>query len=437
MAQRPTPRTVWYLLAPALALLAGCADPDSIGGERIPVREISSQFTEVDPGVAEPLPEAVVNDVWPLSGDGDSADGFHPAFDGSFQQVWRFSTGARANQEWPYIAEPTVSNGVLVMIDPSFTVHAVTADSLTGLWRRQIVPPGEKASDAVGGGVAIAQGRVYVATGFGEVAALDVEDGAVLWRSRTSAPVHAAPVVAEGLVATVARDDIVRVFDSETGEEVWSDRGAGAPAGFLLSAGPAASDGMLVVPFASGELAAYDLLTGVEFWRTLLAGDVRDAPVAAFADVTAGPVIAGGVVYAGTRRGEFAAIDMATGEKNWSRTIGAGTGVWVVGDSVYVVDDNATLLRLSAANGGVFWRRPLPAFENPGDAEGPIHYSSPVVAGGTVLMGSSDGLLYVVDASTGKVTKRVRIGDQLPAGAAVAGGMVYLFSSNGVLRAIR
>lgn len=430
-------RLYWCLLAPGFLVLAGCADDETIGGQRIPVREIVAQSPEIEPGDPEPLPPAETNGSWLRSGGNALGGGFHPAYEGRLDTAWRYNTGSSANREWPYISQPAVADGVIVLLDPSFQVHALSAENSSQLWQTEVVPDGESIRDAVGGGVAIDEGRVYVATGFGEVAALDLDDGSVLWRARTSAPVHSAPVISRGLVATVARDDIVRVLDAETGEELWNARGAGAPAGFLLSASPVVRGGQLVVPFASGELAAYDLVTGQETWRTLLAGDVRDAPVAAFADVTAGPVIAGDVVYAGTRRGEFAAVDLATGEKVWSRTIGAGTGIWVVGDSVYAVDDSATLLRLSAANGGEFWRRLLPAFEDPDDAEGAIHYASPAVAGGRVLVGSSDGQLYAVDAASGEIVVSVDMGDPLPAGVAVASSTVYLFSSDGVLHAIR
>lgn len=437
MAKFPGPTALPWMAALALAALAGCADDDSISGERIPVREIASQTQEIDPGPPSPLPPVVSNENWPQRDGNAAGGGFHPAHAGGFEVAWRYRTGSGANSEWPHIAPPAVADGVVVVLDPSFVVHAVGAEQGRELWRAELVPDGESASDAVGGGVAIADGNVYVATGFGEVASLGLDDGSLRWRSRTSAPVHASPLAVGARVATVARDDIVRVFDSGTGEELWSARGAGAPAVFLQSSSPAARDGIVAVPYGSGEVAAYQLENGTELWRALLAGDARDAPVAAFADVTAGPTIVGDKVFAGTRRGEFAAMDWRTGDKAWTRTIGAGTGGWVLGDSVYVVDGSASLLRLSVANGGGFWRLTLPAFEDPDDSEDPIHYASPVVAGGRVLVGASDGVLHVVDAATGAPVDRLSLGPALPAGAAVAGGTVFLFDGDGVLRALR
>ena len=45
--------------------------------------------------------------------------------------------------------------------------------------------------------------RLYVATGYAQVLALDPADGKVIWRQNVGAPVHSAPTVADGRVFVV------------------------------------------------------------------------------------------------------------------------------------------------------------------------------------------------------------------------------------------
>ncbi|MGK4422388.1 PQQ-binding-like beta-propeller repeat protein, partial [Klebsiella pneumoniae] len=54
--------------------------------------------------------------------------------------------------------------------------------------------------EAFGGGVAFADGKVFVSSGYRFVAALDAATGRTLWRTDTSSPVHGAPTVANGKV---------------------------------------------------------------------------------------------------------------------------------------------------------------------------------------------------------------------------------------------
>ncbi len=76
--------------------------------------------------------------------------------------------------------------------------------------------------------------------------------------------------------------------------------------------------------------------------------------------------------------------------------------------------------------GGVRWR-----FQT----DGPVR-SSPVVAEGTVYVGSTDGHLYAIEASTGQETWRVDVGSPVSSSPAVAGGLVLFVSADGAFHAV-
>ena len=63
-------------------------------------------------------------------------------------------------------------------------------------------------------------------------------------------------------------------------------------------------------------------------------------------------------------------------------------------------------------------------------------YSSPAVAGGVVYIGSSDGNLYAVDAATGKLRWKFDAHGQVRSSPAVVGGAVYVISLDGNLYAV-
>ena len=76
--------------------------------------------------------------------------------------------------------------------------------------------------------------------------------------------------------------------------------------------------------------------------------------------------------------------------------------------------------------GGVQWRV---------QTDGPVQ-STPVVANGTLYVGSGDGHLYALDASTGAERWRFHAGRAISSSPAVAGGLVYAGSRDGAYFAL-
>ncbi|HJT54895.1 MAG TPA: PQQ-binding-like beta-propeller repeat protein, partial [Ktedonobacteraceae bacterium] len=59
----------------------------------------------------------------------------------------------------------------------------------------------------------------------------------------------------------------------------------------------------------------------------------------------------------------------------------------------------------------------------------------PVVANGVVYVGSDDGRLYALDASTGNMLWNTMLGNAATSSVAIANGVVYIGSDDGKLYA--
>ena len=101
--------------------------------------------------------------------------------------------------------------------------------------------------------------------------------------------------------------------------------------------------------------------------------------------------------------------------------------------------DEADLVRLDAATGGVIWRVDLPYYTDSRVKKQDRIYShfGPVLAGGRLFVASSDGVLRAFDPASGRLVGQ---GD-IPGGAAsapvVAGQTLYVVSRAGQLHAFR
>ena len=122
--------------------------------------------------------------------------------------------------------------------------------------------------------------------------------------------------------------------------------------------------------------------------------------------VTGAPVVSGGTVYVQDAKSNVYAIDLATGRIRWRHGFGytnsGPNGVATAGGRVYGATD-AELFALSAASGRLLWTQRLVT------PTAPFVDVAPLVAGGTVYTSTvgvppnGKGVLYAVDAATGKV----------------------------------
>jgi outer membrane protein assembly factor BamB/predicted phosphodiesterase len=193
-------------------------------------------------------------------------------------------------------------------------------------------------------------------------------------------------------------------------------RYVGGPAGL---ASPVIADGRVFVAHgasgspANAAVAAFDLVSGAELWRTPTNAEVKGAPA-----------VADGRVIAVTSNGKVLALDAGTGELVWRRTQGdsasrhdvsapsiAGGVVYAGGGSVSGAFDFAT--------GDPLWQRNL------GSDWLATVYSAPAISGSRVAFALFSGL-HVLDRETGATLwSRALDERETTRSVAIAGDVVY------------
>jgi outer membrane protein assembly factor BamB len=430
------------ILAVALGL-GGCgvfsSEDPPLPGERTPVRLVGQDqlLAQADARAISDLGPALPLAEWPQRNAVPGRAPGHIAGPTGLALQWRTDIGAGSGSEGRITAAPVVAEGRAFVLDAASQVSAVDAGSGRVLWQRSVVQEGQSARSGFGGGLAVAEGRVIVTTGFGEVLALAVTDGTVIWRQSVGAPMRAGPAVEDGRVVVVTRDNGGFGLDAQTGEFLWSLPGTATTApGVVTAASPAMSGGLAILPFTSGEVVAVRAATGRVAWADALAGGRRGLARAAITDVTGDPVIVGAGIFTANQSGQMVAIDGRTGRRGWFRAFGSSNPAWVVGETLFVIDDQAQLRRLAIANGQTIWMTALPEYADDRRRTA-IVYGGPVVAGGQVYVTSSDDAILVFDPETGQQVQSVPLSGGSSTGPVIAGGTLYVLADNGVLHAFR
>tara|TARA_R110002051_G_scaffold14460_6_gene46861 strand:- start:26288 stop:27586 length:1299 start_codon:yes stop_codon:yes gene_type:complete len=417
------------------ALTASCGERDVIlAGERSDIREGVTPFANQVAPVNFVAPR--VNSDWTHRNGGPDHQISHPALGSSLTQILAVNIGEGDSRRARITAEPVVSGGVIYTLDARARVTA-TAISGAPIWAVDVTPGRDSASDASGGGVSVAGGRVFVTTGFGELTALDAATGREIWSQDLDAPGTSAPTILGNLVYVVARNSAAWALDVTTGRTQWQISGTPSIANFGGGAGVAVNSDIALFPFPSGEVIATFPQGGTQRWSTVVSGERNGQASTVVSDISADPVISGNRAYVGNFGGQLAALDLADGERIWTAREGAMGPVWPAGNAVFLVNDLNELVRLDASTGAPVWRIDLPQTEQSNRKRVKAANYGPILAGGRLIVASSLGRLLQYDPTSGALVGSAPIAGGAATNPVVAGGTLYVISKEGQLLAFR
>ncbi len=435
-----------------LALLAACGNKEVIlSGERFPVRaDLEASIpVEGQPAPTAPAPaenQSVAISLGPQTGgDWTHRAGNarhlmpHAALSSTPRLVWSAKVGAGSSRKNRIAAAPVVADGRIFTIDAGTGVTATSTAGAT-LWTTDLAASFDRGGGESAGGLATAGNRVFATTGYGELVALDAGTGAVLWRQRVDSPISGAPATDGSAVYVSARDGSAWAVDAADGKVIWQVVGTPGKAAYVGTAAPTIGDRAVIFPSSGGDLmAVLKIGGGTRIWQASLAGKRLGRAYALTPDVTGDAVIAGKTLYAGSGSGRTVAMSASSGERIWSAGEGALGPVAVAGGSIFLVNDEARLVRLDAATGEPIWSVEMPYFTNDKikRRKGIYAHYGPVMAGGRIIVVSSDGLLRAFDPTDGTLTYTAEIPGGAAAQPAVAEGTLYVVGSNGQLHAFR
>nr|WP_135506488.1 PQQ-like beta-propeller repeat protein [Roseovarius aestuariivivens] len=437
-----------FISLTAICLTAACSSKEVIlQGEREDIRDVLVTETG-ETALAErtvtgeipplSLPATRVNAGWTQGVSSPATRVAHPAFSAQPRLAWQVNIGDGDGRRGRITADPVVGDGRIFTLDSKARVSAVSTAGKV-LWTRDLTPPNDSGSDASGGGLAYADGQLYVSSGFGLLTALDAASGGEIWQQNLRASGTGSPSVAGDLVYVVAGDEVGWALERDTGRIRWQLGATPDLQNFMGAPAPALSDKYVVFAYGSGEVQGAFRKGGLRRWDAQLAGDRDGFSTGLVGDITGGPVIDGDRVYVGNHAGRTVALSLGNGERLWTAPEGPLNPIWPAGNSIFLVSDRNELLRLSAEDGRRIWGRALPFFtkSKPKRQAEIFAHHGPIIAGGRLIVVSNDGLMRFFDPTNGAPLGQISMPGGATTNPVVAGGTLYVVTTSGQLLAFR
>lgn len=419
--------------------------PVPVPGRRVPILPSNEKIPGELADTGSPIvpPPAISNQDWSQPGGVATNAPVHLALPASMKEVWRISAGKGSSKLGRISASPIVYSGNIYTLDADGSVFAFSAATGTSLWSQKLEPTPTKISESpgfsfttgsifslgnsdgggYGGGLAADNGRLYGASGYGAIIALDPSNGKRLWEKNLGAPILSSPTAANDRVFVLTSEGRFYCLSGIDGTEIWSSRGLPQQASLTLNSSPAVDNEIVAVPHPNGDVIGLKVLDGSPVWSESL---MRTRTVSQFASLTdaARPVISDGVLYAVGHAGRMVATNITTGERIWSLNTPGTQMPWVAGESVFVVDTQSQIMALSKKDGKISWTAKLPAQGT---------WSGPILANYLLWVVSSKGTLSSVDPMTGTLVGQYNIGSGSYISPIVAGEKMYIFTDDAKL----
>ena len=281
------------------------------------------------------------------------------------KKLWSFASGKRI------VGTPAVSEGIVVFGSADRSIYGLNAADGSLRWKVEVAEP-------VLGAVTIHEGLAYVGASDKTFRAIDIQTGKVVWSyDQVKGYIESKPLIADNKVIFGAWDNTLYALDKETGKEIWKWTGGLTRMHFSPAAvWPVASNEKVFIADPQRAMTAIDLQNGETIWRTFRS-QVRE---------TIGLSEDGERVYSKTMNDSIVCYSALTDtpEQVWASNVGFGY-------------EHAPSM--------------------PQEKEG-------------VLYGSTkEGLLFALEAKTGKVIWKHKIGNSLINTVVPLNGKEVLFTA--------
>ncbi len=357
--------------------------------------------------------------------------GNHGVFDSqvpdNYSLLWSFDSGGFSIQSSPVVVENRVyfgsTNGKL------YCINALTGNEIWNFSTR----------NSILSTPCIVDGVVYIGSNDRNIYALDAASGSKLWNytfARLSAQISSSISVVNDILF-VGTDDsyfyALDISDDQSPQLEWEFQTGG-----WIQSSPAVEWPYVYFGSLDGKIYCLWIENGTEKWN------FSSNMTKARNDIYASPMISEGRVFIGSEDQNLYCLDSITGEFIWNFTIPfyIYSSVALHEDKVFVHGTDFTGNRLGHLyavpkddpNGdGIISVSEINWTFKTGDWDGG---SSPSVADGKVLVGSTTNKLFCLDEETGEELWNLTTGHYIVATPYVYNGIVYITSEDGSIYAI-
>ena len=299
------------------------------------------------------------------------------------RQVWSAQIGPV-----DFSMQPKVVGQTIALASSTGRVAGLDARSGQQVWAVEVGSP-------VSAGVGFDGRFAALVTRTNELVVL--EDSKISWRSRVSAQVLTAPLVAGDRVFVLGADRSLAAYDAKSGRKLWLTQRPGEPL-VLRQAGVLTAVGNTLVVGSAGHLLGVDPLNGNVIWDATLATPRGTNDIERLVDVVSGFARSADLVCVRAFQSVVSCVDTKRGAVVWKKPSLGSVGLAGDGESIFGVDETGQMVAMRQTDGEQRWLVDRLRYRQ---------LSAPLTLGRSVVVGDDTGLVHLLARADGSALTRL------------------------------
>ena len=324
-------------------------------GERENILIGSANIKLVDSYDTIHLSEPLVTKRW-ISSDRDTTNNRdNIAYSGDFIRKWSINIGQGASAINLTSVSPIYIGETVFAVDTENTISSINPKSGLINWSKSFYPEGEDPDVGFGGGLFANSGIIFYTNGFGELYALDPDNGDILWKNSVNSPVRAAPIADNSMVFVLSVDNKINSFDIQSGEKRWDYTWFSDTAGLVQTSNMALFGDNIIVPYKSGEVFVFNRENGNRLWADSVNRKNIKNSLSQIKDITASPIIHRDILITVGFQGRLIANNVKNGFRTWELPISSSITPIASNGHLFIISNENILFAINIDTGDVLW----------------------------------------------------------------------------------
>lgn len=315
---------------------------------------------------------------------------------------------------------PVIEDGVIYAASVNGEVAAIELSSGNVIWRTRV-------EDVITGGVGAGEGLVMVATESAEVVVLNQADGSEVWRNGVTSEVLSAPQTNGDVIVAQSVDDKLVALDITTGERRWIYETTQPALTLRGSSKPAMTSDAVIAGFSNGTLVAVSPEDGVYLWEERVAVPEGEYDIDRVIDVDGDLLVDGGRILAASYQGNLMAFEITSGRIVWGMEASSYHGMALGFGNIYYCGDNSQIFAIRDNSEDIVWENSDLLYRD---------ITAPTAVGNYIAIADFEGYVHLLSQIDGRIVGRVQAdSDGVRANLLASNGRLYVFGNSGRLTA--
>jgi outer membrane protein assembly factor BamB len=336
------------------------------------------------------------------------------------ERLWSVNVGNGQGGKYSEL-EPALDGNRIFAASEDGDVLAIDIADGDVLWR-------VRTREIITGGVGAGDGMVLVGTENAEVIAFDQADGSELWRAPVTSEVLSPPQTNGDVVALQTVDDKLIALDAESGEQRWIYE-ANLPVLTLRGTSrPVFAGSTVIAGFSNGTLVAVSADDGIWRWEERVAVPQGRYDIDRVIDVDGDLLVTQNVVLATSYQGNVMGFDVQSGRIVWGMEGSSYHGLAEGFGNLYLCNDRGHIVAIRNNSDSEVWRN-----ENLDLRE----VTAPTAFSNYIAVADFEGYVHLLSQIDGRIVGRTRVdGDGVRARLVASANTLYAFGNSGRLTAL-